>query len=223
MEATAPISGLTTTTTTDTSSQASIDAATLTSDFDTFLQLLTAQLENQDPLEPVDSTQFVEQLATFSSVEQQIQTNSLLESILGALGGDNNELASWVGQLVEAEAPVRFTGAPIDLMVTPNPDAETTELVVRDALGTEVYRRDIDDSVSKVTWDGTLTAGGTAEPGLYSFRIARTSEGNPLPTEVPSGFSLVKEARLESGQISLVLDGGTTIPASEVTALRSST
>ncbi|MEM9988284.1 MAG: flagellar hook capping FlgD N-terminal domain-containing protein, partial [Pseudomonadota bacterium] len=44
-------------------------------EFNQFLQLLTAQVENQDPLEPLDSTQFVEQLATFSSLEEQVQTN----------------------------------------------------------------------------------------------------------------------------------------------------
>lgn len=49
------------------------------SDFQTFLQLLTAQMRHQDPLEPLDSTQFVAQLAAFSSVEQQIQTNAKLD------------------------------------------------------------------------------------------------------------------------------------------------
>lgn len=50
-------------------------------DFDTFLTLLTAQIRNQDPLEPVDSTQFVEQLATFSNLELQAKGNQILEGI----------------------------------------------------------------------------------------------------------------------------------------------
>ncbi|WP_031554770.1 flagellar hook assembly protein FlgD, partial [Parvularcula oceani] len=50
-------------------------------DFEAFLKLLTAQVEHQDPLAPLDSTQFVEQLATFSSVEQQVQSNAHLEAI----------------------------------------------------------------------------------------------------------------------------------------------
>ncbi len=48
-------------------------------DFQTFLKLLTAQMRNQDPLEPLDATQFVAQLASFSSVEQQIETNAKLD------------------------------------------------------------------------------------------------------------------------------------------------
>ena len=54
-------------------------------DFDTFLTLLTAQISNQDPLEPVDSTQFVEQLATFSNQELQAKNNQILEGIADML------------------------------------------------------------------------------------------------------------------------------------------
>lgn len=52
-----------------------------------FLSLLTAQVQNQDPLEPLDATAFTEQLATFSSLEQQVQSNRLLQGILDALNG----------------------------------------------------------------------------------------------------------------------------------------
>ena len=52
-----------------------------------FLSLLTTQIQNQDPLEPLDSTGFVEQLATFSTLEQQVQSNAYLEEILTALRG----------------------------------------------------------------------------------------------------------------------------------------
>lgn len=54
-------------------------------DFDTFLELLTAQIRNQDPLAPLDSTQFVEQLATFSNLELQAKNTQILESIASML------------------------------------------------------------------------------------------------------------------------------------------
>lgn len=59
--------------------------------FDTFLNLLTAQIRNQDPLAPIDSTQFVDQLATFSNLELQATTNQILEGIA-------NLLASTIGE-----------------------------------------------------------------------------------------------------------------------------
>jgi flagellar basal-body rod modification protein FlgD len=54
-------------------------------DYSAFLRLLVAQMKNQDPTEPVDSTQYLAQLASFSAVEQSIKTNSKLDSILATL------------------------------------------------------------------------------------------------------------------------------------------
>ena len=59
--------------------------ATQSEELTQFLSLLTAQVQNQDPLEPLDATAFTEQLATFSALEQQVQSNRLLEGILGVL------------------------------------------------------------------------------------------------------------------------------------------
>ena len=53
----------------------------ITSDFTTFLKMLTTQMQNQDPLNPIDSTDYAAQLATFSGVEQQVRTNSLLADL----------------------------------------------------------------------------------------------------------------------------------------------
>ena len=75
------VSGVTSTTTTQTTSTTS-SVGDL--DYNAFLKLLIAQLKNQDPTKPMDSTQFVAQLATFSQVEQSLATNSKLDSLLTA-------------------------------------------------------------------------------------------------------------------------------------------
>lgn len=64
---------------------APLPPATQSAELTQFLSLLTAQVQNQDPLEPLDATAFTEQLATFSALEQQVQSNRLLEGILAAL------------------------------------------------------------------------------------------------------------------------------------------
>lgn len=75
------VSGVTsTTTTTDTSSSTTSSVGDL--DYNAFLKLLIAQLKNQDPTNPTDSTQYLSQLASFSSVEQSIQTNQKLDELL---------------------------------------------------------------------------------------------------------------------------------------------
>ena len=68
---------------TATASEAATSRTRLSDNYDTFLVLLTAQLQNQDPLAPMDSTQFTQQLVQFSQVEQQIRTNEQLEGLAG--------------------------------------------------------------------------------------------------------------------------------------------
>lgn len=195
-------------------------ASSLASDFDTFLTLLTAQLRNQDPLEPLDSTQFVEQLATFSSVEQQVETNRQLAELVDGLGGGVGSLADWVGHKVEAAAAVRFDGGPVTLNANPDGSSVTAALIVTDPEGREVSRSAINPLGSQIIWDGTTTDGDEVDPGLYSFTIARVDGEGTLSTEIPQGFSKVAEARLINGEITLILEGGEQVLASNVTALR---
>ena len=82
---TAAISGVATQTpNTSASSAASSTTAAATLGYNQFLQLLVAELKNQDPTSPTDPTQFISQLSSFSAVEQQVQTNSTLDALLGA-------------------------------------------------------------------------------------------------------------------------------------------
>src|SRR6056297_409059 len=111
----------------------------LSSDFETFLKMLTAQMRNQDPLNPVESADFAVQLATFSTVEQQVRTNDLLETLgdrMGAMG--MSQLSGWVGMAARAIAPVQFDGAPVTLTVPPVPLADAAQIVARDSTGTIV-------------------------------------------------------------------------------------
>ncbi|RZJ39312.1 MAG: flagellar hook capping protein, partial [Brevundimonas sp.] len=77
--------------------------ATLASNFETFLTLLTTQLRNQDPLSPVDSNEFTAQLTQMAGVEQQLLTNDLLTSLLAAqsAGGLDNA-SNYIGKEVTA-------------------------------------------------------------------------------------------------------------------------
>ena len=99
-------------TTGTTSASTGTSTAALTSDFQTFLKLMTTQLQEQDPLSPMDSTEYLSQLASFSTVEQQTLTNKYLESLnlsMGALG--MVQVASWVGNEARAAMPARNSAA----------------------------------------------------------------------------------------------------------------
>ena len=211
-------------TATTTSTPAAAKAAAkpgLSSDFETFLKMLTTQLKNQDPLQPMDSSDFAVQLATFSGVEQQVRTNDLLTTLSNRLGESGlNELAGWVGMEVRAAAPAYYYGEPVSLWPNPDPSADKATVIVKNALGNEVGRYDIDVSTDPVAWSG-LDASGTELPdGLYSFQVESSKDGTVLNTRQAEVYSLITEARLVAGEPTLVLLGDTTIKASQATSLR---
>jgi len=70
-------------------------------DYETFIKLLVTQMKNQDPTEPVDATQYVSQLASFSSVEQAVQTNAKLEALL--VNQTMSQAADYVGKQLSTE------------------------------------------------------------------------------------------------------------------------
>ena len=93
-----------------TQSETKLATANLADNFDTFLVLLTEQLKNQDPLDPLESEQFVQQLVQFSSVEQQIASNESLEALL-ALQADGHGVREVARRLNELLPPQVFCDA----------------------------------------------------------------------------------------------------------------
>ncbi|MEM7546448.1 MAG: flagellar hook capping FlgD N-terminal domain-containing protein [Pseudomonadota bacterium] len=209
---------------TEVASATAADRAKIDTDFNTFLSLLTAQLRNQDPLKPVDSTEFIAQLAQFSAVEQQIRGNETLETISAALGGgDAASLAPWLGTEVTAPTALRFDGTAIDLSFPPQPGSRPTTLIVSDANGGEVTRFAIDASSGQFTFNGVIADGTTIDEGSYRFALLPDAEQGATEEVPVSGFSPVIEARIAPEGVQLVLGGGDTIAASEVTAVRPGT
>lgn len=193
----------------------------VSSDFETFLKMLTVQMKNQDPLEPVKSEDFAVQLATFSSVEQQVLTNNLLESLAGQMNVMGMaQLAGWVG--MEALAPVagQFDGTPITLSPDPRQTADTAILIVHDANGNEVQRAQIPVSGDSLEWTGILDDGSTLPPGVYKFSVESHAEGALIATDPVDVYARIVEARNEGGQTVLITEGGGSVVASSVSGLR---
>ncbi len=140
--------------------------ATLSNNFDTFLTILTAQIQNQDPLEPMDSTQFTEQLVQFSGVEQQIRVNTQLETLIAATNSSAGaSLSGYLGQEAEIDsAGAQFTGDPIKWRYELPADASSTTVTVTDAAGKVLYSKtgELTAGNHDFTWDGTLNTGGKA-------------------------------------------------------------
>lgn len=196
-------------------------AAAITSDFNTFLRMLTAQITNQDPLNPINSEEFAVQLATFSGVEQQVRTNELLVALAGQMGQSGfSQMAGWVGMEARAAMPVAYDGTAVSIL-PPNPIAgERHQLVVFDSTGAEVDRQTITASGDAVTWDGTDPSGRPLAPGQYDFWLESFSNDSLVASEPAQTYGAVREVRIDPRGMVLVMPGGIEIFADTVTALR---
>jgi flagellar basal-body rod modification protein FlgD len=200
---------------------AAADHSIITADFETFLQLLTTQLKNQDPLNPLESTEYATQLATFSGVEQQVRTNQLLEALsdgyatlgLGQLGG-------WIGMRATAAMPVAFDGAPVRVQATPADGADRMELVVTDAAGAVVQRLPMPLSDAAWQWTGEDLRGRSLPHGIYDLAVESWSGETLVDTRPAAITATIEEARLSEGRVLLTMGGGVTVAADAVEALR---
>lgn len=194
---------------------------TLNSDFETFLQMLTAQMENQDPLNPIDSSEYAAQLAAFSSVEQQVLTNDLLTALTSQLGSSSlSQLSNWVGMEARSEAGVNFDGAPQTLYPLPAALADTAELVVYDDAGNEVQRTDIALDGEAIEWAGVADGGTPLESGTYYFAVENYANGELLGTTPVETYQHIDEAQMIDGQVVLILESGLPIFPNNVISLR---
>ncbi|MEY4696485.1 MAG: flagellar basal body rod modification protein [Pseudomonadota bacterium] len=191
------------------------------SDFTTFLKMLTTQMQNQDPLNPIESTDYAVQLATFSGVEQQVRANQLLSdlsaqfSVMGMA-----QLAGWVGQEARAAAPVQFDGTPVTVMAKPAAMADSAVLVVTDPAGQTVARESLPLGGAPYLWLGAGPTGDRLPAGRYTLSVESRQGDNVLRTDPAEVYARITEARRDGGTVTLVLSGGVEVDASKITALR---
>ncbi|NHB75626.1 flagellar hook capping FlgD N-terminal domain-containing protein [Rhodobacter calidifons] len=202
--------------------QQSAAPSKITSDFNTFLRMLTVQMQNQDPLKPIDSADYAVQLATFSGVEQQVRTNQLLadlQSKFQQLG--LAEMAGWVGKEARSNAPVLYEGSPITLSPNPAVGSDRAVLVVRDSAGRLVSREEIPVSIEPYQWLGAGIDGAPLPTGTYTITLESMRGDTRIDARPVEHYARIVEAKGSSTGTTLVLRGGIEVPASSVTALRS--
>ena len=192
-----------------------------TSQFETFLKMLTTQIKHQDPLNPMEGTEFAVQLATFSGVEQQVQTNQLLLQLLqGGGGGELGQLSSWIGREVRTSRPVWFDQQPLTLTIDGVADADSATLVTLDENGNEVLRENIGPGSGEIDWLGKRTNGALLPSGFYSFRIEATRNEEIISSRDIEAYSRVTGVEMTGNGPRLILSGGGSAMVGEISALR---
>ena len=188
-------------------------SATLSDNFDTFLTLLTAQLQNQDPLEPVDSTEFTNQLVQFSGVEQQIQTNSALGDLIRLTTSSTAAgLAGYLGKSVEIDSPTaELSGDGIEWLYNLPEGVEKAVMSVQSEDGRIVYSKDVsstDAGEYTFNWDGELSSCNIAESGEFKLIVRAENANEQAFTVSPRVRTTVNGVDLSSGSTSLTTSSG---------------
>ncbi len=210
----------TTTASKTTSTPPPAETGAISSDFETFLLMLTTQMQNQDPLNPLESSEFAVQLATFSGVEQQVKTNELLATLVSDLTSSAmTEMASWIGKDVRTDGPAFFDGEPLTLYPNRDAEADLNTLVVRDADGQVVGRNAIAGD-GAITWAGVGPDGNPLPSGLYRFEVETSTGGAVTGATSVEHYGRVNEVRAAGSGPELVLEGGATAPAGSVISVR---
>lgn len=188
--------------------------------FDMFLRMLTTQLKNQDPLNPMEGSDFAVQLATFSGVEQQARTNKLLENMVTQAGGGLGQLAEWIGKEVRTTEPVWFGDKPLTLDIAPSSSADSVSLVVLNESGREMAREEIGPGEGQIDWYGRDDLGEKLPDGRYSFVIESSRAGEVISEDLAGAYVRVTEAEVGPQGVELIFAGGGSALASEIEAIR---
>lgn len=197
------------------------DQSEVSRDFQTFLKMLTTQIQNQDPLSPMAADQFASQLASFTMVEQQTLTNQKLESLTSAFAsGGVAAYASVVGRFALHEGPFEFSGLDIPLeFADSSSGADDLEVVILDSSGSVVSEIPLEPGQTKANWDGTDREKRVVPLGEYTAQMRRVFDGMHLNIQIATG-GVVEEVRFGSSETELVLANGTIVRDADVTTLR---
>ncbi len=177
-------------TTTTATAASAVKAGTIAGNFTTFLQLLTTQLKNQNPLDPLDTNQFTQQLVQFAQVEQQLKSNDQLAALVSLQKTAQSTAAlDYVGKTVVVDgATAQLTNKSATWSFSvPKPAAATIN--IKNTAGQTVYSGayTVNPGTQHFTWDGRGTNGTQWPDGSYTMSItANDASGQPvaISTEV---------------------------------------
>lgn len=172
---------------------------------DQFLTLLVAQLQHQDPLNPMESTDFTAQLAQFSSLEQLFGINDNLTGIQERLSvQENGDILDYIGKTVKTAGNMIFVNdGKMESGSYALEDRADVTVFVCDSNGMEVrrlYQGWQNPGEHELSWDGRDSAGDMVGDGIYTFEVEARNEG---------GFILPYNAYLTGEVIGVTNESGT--------------
>lgn len=165
--------------------RSSTDRESIAENFDTFLTLLTTQLKNQSPLDPIDTNQFTQQLVQFTEVEQTVKQNANLEKLiqLSAANTITNVVGFLGGEVTLSGTTAELSGGSANWNYEIEGGADNATFTVLDSNGVPVFSTSGPSPAGKnaFVWNGQTTTGSTAPDGDYTLSISAVdSSGTAL-------------------------------------------
>jgi flagellar basal-body rod modification protein FlgD len=195
-----------------------------------FLTLLLAELKNQDPLNPADNTEFVAQLAQFSSLEQLTSMNTSLEDNLASNTSmseaiTNAMIINYFGKEVTAEtSSFVFDGDSAKLNFNLDTAAVGGTIKVYDADGNVIQTSTLpimEAGANTIEWDGLTTSGGTADKGIYTYILSMTDINGDTVEYTQNYTGVVSGISYKDGKPNLNIDG-IIVPFDKINAITES-
>lgn len=205
------------------------DSAEASVNFDTFLNLLVTQVQNQDPLKPQDPTEFTNQIARYSSLEQQIKSNTLLENMAASNTQQSQAaLLGYIGKEVMAEGDTTaFSGesdTSVDYAYTLDKPGVKTVISVYNEEKEKVFETDgkTEQGQHVFRWGGANEEGELQPAGNYRVVISSTgTDGKPLNVQTMT-FKKAIGVETQDGNTSLVLADGALLSPDKISTIRES-
>jgi flagellar basal-body rod modification protein FlgD len=184
----------------------------LSSDYNLFLKLLTTQLQNQDPTNPMDSSQYTQQLVQYSQVEQSITQNKTLNSILSSLNMSSlTSSSSMIGQPVQLDSDKAGLSAakPAEWQWTATNAITKLTATVLDSKGAKVdtFNIDVTGTSGQFSWDGTTTSGKKYTDGLYQLQLTGTSAAGAKISTTANAIGKVEDVQMLNGTPVVSING----------------
>lgn len=189
-----------------------------------FLQLLIAQMKNQDPTSPQDPTQMVTQLAQFNALQQQVDTNNYLQKIANAQSSNSTNAASYLGHTaVVNTSKFTFDGSTAqNFLVNLGSAAANATVKIIDSNGNAVATLNngaLPAGTSPFTWNGTMDNGLTAPIGQYSIQVNALDGSHQSVSSTTQTTGTVSAVDLSSGNTQLVVNGSP-VSISDISQIR---
>jgi flagellar basal-body rod modification protein FlgD len=184
--------------------------AGLSTDYTMFLKLLTTQMQNQDPLDPMDTSEYTQQLVQFSQVEQSIKQSASLQDIVSQLSAQQmSQASSFIGKEARFDSAIAGLGGdPATWTYFVNGTPATVTATITDSSGKVVNTVTLDPtSQGRYAWDGTTSDGGKAADGAYTLAVTATTAGGDKLDTVINSVAKVTDVVASGGDILLGVNG----------------